>query len=562
MTRGDASAECPTFQPDQIFVCLEEGPEFPASGCDIGCFSCLDTPGVVERGGAATGGSRYLRPKETGSNRDARGLLHDFRTAEPHPIPGAIDLERAPCSDNFGEECWGYDICECHPGPDPTCLPPPDNPDGPCQCEGGEAMGQPMLGYHPDCGGYLSAEWTSLMVQCRLVHQHGPLLVHASAGRMFQTALVRDGLSGCSGDALIECTSDVRGSDCPSGYIFSQEPPPQWYNDGICHRTVFNWADVIFNITEIRTDIERPKLERTLVDAKNAVLSFIATDPLFPDGKRLDRVDLNPAGTGYWRRGAGTPVETPCDDPSLLVAYTYPESYLRYSGCHVFAELILLSAMIEFVIDAKKVNRRRPQTNMWDREVYPHVRARITAECGIRARFMDEKDDCVLVRSWLPKDHPEHSRMLTIEPSCRGFPKVEPPIDEIIYVDAQGRRAVPPRLVRWMGYHGDLGIKPPHDVWADANQCQPGNELRKKCLKLASALSPSTAEGWPYAEDKDHNNKAQVYGGQITITFDTSAYAACCGEPGEPGGPAGPVVEGEEIEEIAETEIDPFLVIV
>jgi hypothetical protein len=51
-----------------------------------------------------------------------------------------------------------------------------------------------------------------------------------------------------------------------------------------------------------------------------------------------------------------------------------------------------------------------------------------------------------------------------------------------------------------------------------------------------------------------------VYGGQIAISFNTSAYDACCGNPGEPGGPAGPVVEGEETEEIAETEIDPFVV--
>jgi hypothetical protein len=221
----------------------------------------------------------------------------------------------------------------------------------------------------------------------------------------------------------------------------------------------------------------------------------------------------------------------------------------------VEAELILLSAKIEVTLDAKKINRRNPGS-FPTREVYPHARAQITAECGVRARLPN--GECVLTRSWLPQEHPDYAVALTIPLSCRGFPVVSPPLDEIVYVDSVGRRAIPPRFIRWKGYLGNLGVTAPEDVWAGAEQCQPGGEVRKRCLKLADALSPTRVEGWPYATDKNPADRAQVYGGAVAITFRGTAYDDCCSEGG--GGEPDPV-QPEAADEIPETELSPFIVV-
>jgi hypothetical protein len=492
-------------------------------------------------------GKRWLLPDLNGQARDAHGLIHDMRTGEPHRVPLEIDLLRSPCWKNDGTECHvATDICECHPGQRGVFNLDTQS------CEHGEATGAPLLGELHDCNAYtgykISASGFGWM-HCRRVDEHYNVRTALTAGRLHQGMFHRIGRSHlCSATAMAECVGKVPQSPCEMGYFWVQEPAPEYYHAHQC-RQVFNFCLVDENTAHIRDNPLFPARDRAVIAAKNSVLDVIRNpDIVFPDGRDFRQLDyfggISPSPNNqldYWARGAGVAEGTLCDDPAIPVATTFPNSYLKNSRCPVHAELIVIVAQIEMSLVPYKVDwtaEPPPPAGDAERKVWPYARVRISAQCGVRATLPN--GECTMVRPWIPVGEPGHTVSLGIvnpEPGeglgCVALPTVTPNVDQIIYVDVEGRKLNPPLHVEWMGYLGAFSDPPTSEIWENADSCWTGESMTAYCLRLADALSGLTVPGWPFFSDSMPNDPNQVYGGHLRLDFRNSIYWGCC-EGGAP----------------------------
>lgn len=554
--------DCPTFAVDQTWAC--QPPEIQPGwsgwvGCDIGCRVCDDQPDQFRFKAVRVHGKRWLLPYEARQGRDAHGLLHDMQAGHPRRVPLDIDYLRSPCWKNDGTECHaGTDVCECHPGE--SVLSREVEP-GVRRCEHGEQVGDVLLGPFPDCLAYsgykIGANSSTNWIQCRRVDQHGNIATPLSAGRLHQGIFYRMGDStqgreaGQSGiecvvNMMAECVGRVPQSACDQGYYWVNDPsggePPTHYHDDPC-RSVFDYCLIDENTAHILDNDLFPSQDKARLAAKNAVLDVIR-DPavVFPNGRNLQQLDYYGAIHGntsldYWERGAGVAEGTACDDPAIPVATTFPNSYLKHSRCPVHAELIVVTARIEMSLVPYKVDWAPTPTtpvSEYVRQVYPHARVRISAQCGVRATLPN--GECTMIRPWIPAGDPGHTVTLGIvNPGpgdglgCVALPTVSPNVDEIVYVDSEGRTLSPPLDVEWWGYLGEFSDPPVDDRWVDSNACRAGDSMTAKCLQLADALSGVEIPGWPYLSDSIPDDPNQVYGGRIRLNFRNSAYYACCG---------------------------------
>jgi hypothetical protein len=419
----------------------------------------------------------------------------------------------------------------------------------------GEATGELLLGTFPDCIGYtgyeISANASRTWMQCRTVGQHFDIPVHLSAGRLFQGMFYRIGDSSadwgpnqygneCSATMMAECVGKVVQSSCDQGYWWvDPENHPVYYHDHAC-REIFNFCLIQANTAHIRDNELFPLRDRAVIAAKNAVLAVLS-DPgvVFPDGRALDQLDYAGLTLGnnwldYWSRGVGMPEGMSCEDPAMIVATTFPNSYLKNARCAVYAELVIVSAAIEMSLVPYKVDHSdSPTDTEFQRQIHPYARVRISAQCGVRATLPG--GECVLIRPWIPKGSPGHSVPLGIvnpQPGagegCVAFPHVSPAVDEIIYVDAEGRALVPPLHTEWWGYLGAFSDPPTADRWVDADACWSGSSITAQCLRLADALSGMQVPGWPAFGDSLPDDPNQVYGGHVTLNFRNTGYTNCC----------------------------------
>lgn len=551
--------DCPTYEVEQIYTC--QPPEISPGwagwvGCDMGCRVCDDLPGQLLRKAVRVHGKRWTLADVTKQGRDAHGRYHDMQAGRPHRVPLIIDVLRSPCWKNDGTECHGgVDVCDCHPGESGVVVP------GTSRCEQGEGVGELLLGTFPDCIAYsgyeisANAGGTAGWMQCRLVHQHFNIETSLRAGRLFQSIFHRIGDSShgttaagggpgqygneCSATMMAECAGKVVQSNCDQGYWWVGEDHPIYYHDGSC-RQVFNFCLVSGNTAHIRDNDLFPLRDRGVIAAKNAVLAVLS-DPgvVFPDGRDLRQLDYAGATLGnawldWWSRGVGMPEGMSCEDPAMIVATTFPNSYLKNSRCPVHAELIIIVAGIEMSLVPYKVDwSASPTATEYERQVHPYARVRISAQCGVRATLPN--GECLLVRPWIPKGDPGHSVALGIvnpEPGeglgCVALPKVSPAVDQIIYVDAEDRIVVPPLHVEWHGYLGAFSDPPTADRWVDAHSCLEGSSMTAKCLRLADALSGLQIPGWPAFSDSKPDDPNQVYGGHLELDFRNDIYENCC----------------------------------
>lgn len=122
-----------TIAHECCFLAIENQPNRPCTGLDVnteaadgrvcgwGCTNCDDIAfgalgsSNLARYGEVIGGGRWLAPVRGSGRRpwDARGLIHDLRSDEYHPIPGRIVYRRGTCWQNDGLECFGADACAC-----------------------------------------------------------------------------------------------------------------------------------------------------------------------------------------------------------------------------------------------------------------------------------------------------------------------------------------------------------------------------------------------------------------------------------------------------------------
>jgi hypothetical protein len=540
---------CPTFDPEQVYVCqppeVQPG-ESEGEGCNIGCDPCPDLPGELLDQAVRVHGKRWLKPDMERQARDAHGLIHDIRSGEPHLVPPVWGGLRSPCWKNDGTECHQYDVCECHPGESDVEVPDSEPP----RCELGEFAGELLLGMFPDCTAFTGYRWVSASaagswMDCRNVDEHGNIRTTLVAGLLHQSMFHRFGDSSsrtrrkgyhCDTNAMTECVASVIDGGCEMGYFNVHDPPPDYYHDDPC-RQVFNFCEIIGNTAGIQGT-------GAVVAAKNAVLDVIRnSDVTYPDGRNLRQMTyfgmVSNGQLDYWAVAAGMAEGISCEDASLPVAMTFPNSYLKNARCPVHAELVVVTAEIAMSLVPYKADVSSGPTDFeYQRQVYPHARVQITGRCGVRATL--PSGECILMRPWIPAGEPGHMVTLSIvNPTpgdglgCIALPSVVDPegnvVDEIIYVDAEGRKLQPPLYTEWWGFLGAFSDPPTADVWTDADSCPGVGGMTAYCLRLADALTPLTIPSWPYMIDSMPNNPNQVYEGYLELSFKVGSYESCCG---------------------------------
>lgn len=489
-----------------------------------------------------------MLPDITQQPRDAHGRIHDMESNRPHRVPLLIDVLRSPCWKNDKTECFGVaDVCDCHPGPGGVAE---ELPGGIFRCRDGEPVGAPLVRLMPDCraftGYQISANATQTWMQCRRVEQHGDIGTRLQSGRIFQTMFHRlagspiGPITGCNAGMMTECSASVVRSTCNSGYFWVGQKSPDFYNDDQC-RSVFHFCEIADNTAQLMDNNLFPNQDKGVLAAKNAVLAVMQDGTVvWPDGRDLAQLDYAFPVNGnrwldYWSRGVNTPDDMPCDDPAMVVAHTFPNSYLKNARCPVHAELVIVTAFIEMSLVPYKVDQQSGPCdlpNPDDRRVLPYTRVRITAQCGVRATLPG--GECVLIRPWIPKGDPGHSVALSIinpgPGKCASLPTVFPDVDQIIYVDEEGRVVQPPLQVEWLGYLGAFSDPPIENRWSGTN-CLELNSLNARCLGLAKDLSGLQIPGWPAFGDRRPGDPNQIFSGHLTINFQHDTYRVCCGEP-------------------------------
>jgi hypothetical protein len=235
-------------------------------------------------------------------------------------------------------------------------------------------------------------------------------------------------------------------------------------------------------------------------------------------GARFNALDYqNQTSVGnsdYWRRSwetGGTP------KLELPIVYSYPNSYLRHSGCSVSAYLRLQYVSFELSLIAKMVHKGAYLDPNYELEVYPHARIRIRIECVVTATLPD--GGCVLPRTWMG---PGHELPVTIDnaDSSEAYPRISPDFEQLVCVDAEGVQSHPPIIVEWWGMLGSFSQPPTHNIWP-VGAIRSGQASAMCPILRDTALKDLFIPAWPYANQSRAQDPNQVYTGGVTLAFPT-----------------------------------------
>jgi hypothetical protein len=351
------------------------------------------------------------------------------------------------------------------------------------------------------------------------VNQHENYRVVMGGERLFNMTSHRT--SGCLVNMLIACggRSFEVGEPCSAYYENS---------DGESTRTIYYWSSadgessrwpkfvrLTTRAAKLKSGLGRPQ---AVIDAKNAVLAmvqnsgFVVPRPGLPsvsvNFQQLDYVSQQLNGIGHadhWRRDADM---RSVQRLSLPIAYSYPNSYLRQSGCPVSAQLHIRAITMEMSLIA---HRLRVSGNVLI--VIPHARFRIRAECVVTA-VLTSPNPCKIARPWIGEGQED---VVTINNTVQGhFPEVSPTYEDIIFVDVLGRPSEPPVMVEWWGMLGSYSTPETGNVWAGRPSFGQPDLL---CGHLRQALTGLTIPGWPYYDESKHSDPNQVYEGVMVLSY-------------------------------------------
>lgn len=292
--------------------------------CGYGCRMCDDL--LLDRMVDYLDGDRWLRAEQRIAQRywDARGLIHDLRSNEYHPIPGAIVYERGSCWENGGRECFQEDACTCfganvpeYPG---FASSAGTDPDDDLNCAFAHVPGDPIDGrLFPDpffrtgyrwppgtMAGALGSNYQGMeRLYCRKF-QDTRLPFETGGGHGFTRVLISPtksgGLSGvtepmldpvlmssnvCNSDRMVACTARMgTNSPCVGHSAWDEllatnpdaDPRLSFYNHDEPSRNRFNYLSInADNTAHIRGPEDREGLGGPTVKWKNTVLDAIKT---------------------------------------------------------------------------------------------------------------------------------------------------------------------------------------------------------------------------------------------------------------------------------------------
>lgn len=483
-------------------------------GCDAGCANCLDFPlSSFLTHEVPTEGNRFLAPSFSNPNRAADGLIRDIGK-HPVRIPvAATKFRRAACWANDGLE--GFGTCQCDCWPDHSNIVSVNG----VNCPDGTPVGQPILGMIHDCYNYGNFN-SPPVTECRLVNDHYEIPVIFNAGRLFNVANQRT--HGCMANLMVACAGAAVNSECSGSFLnmgrtgayfydwytgtFVDFPPycpdtgPCFYMDPASPsvRQQFNFIRILGNTTRLRNVNSDPVL-----DAKNAVLEQLARLPEF-NQMDFQGAQGNPVAADYWRRDMTIVPGMPTT--SMPSVWQYPLSHLRHSGCSAPATLRIRNATIEMSLYIVQ------KTNYSEPSQVPYATIRIRAECVVT---VVPPTDCNLSRPWSGLDDVS----LVVDNAGGQYPVVTPPIDDMVFVDAQGRVSNPPVIVEWWGMLGEFSDPKTGNI-LDRGVVRPGN-IQTACSRLWNNIRDHRiiVGGWPYTPSSLVNGPDQVYEGQLNLGF-------------------------------------------
>jgi hypothetical protein len=230
---------------------------------------------------------------------------------------------------------------------------------------------------------------------------------------------------------------------------------------------------------------------------KNKVLRYLATRTEDPNFRQLDKdsniVDL-------WSRsydGAGLQAG------SLPIIATL-SGRTQQSGCPLLVQLRLVRATIQMSLIAFRM--------LFNGNIHvrPFARVRIRAECVATASLVNGENTCSRGIQNLPDGGLLHVVNGGLVPNVGSpnWPRVEPPLDSIVYLAEDGTPINPPPIVEWWGMLGKFSDPPAENVWPDFSEGHSGmgyghdNEYggsnAGRCLRLAESLSGLMIPAWPY----------------------------------------------------------------
>ena len=509
---------CDTFYGD-VYLGMDDYEE--DVGCQVHCSPCdLDAnkPGVGDRG------NRWLDPDPSRPSRDARGVFHALRSAEPHLYPPIANFRRGSCWNNAGEECNGK-VCHCDPQIEAEWENEHEGP----RCMDGTSEGQARTGYFADLtfatGNHLSQYGDWLDCRTERPPQLFDLPVAIMQGPLNQMGTARSG--SCTSNLLAWCIGKRYRNAC--SWVGGQDPyGNEYFNTS--QRRVDDWKRM--HVHELSPQLLNSRADPILT-AKNAALAFAPSIPGPHPGtfafKQMTHanIETNPNGNlGHWDKGWS--VENIAAAPAYM---TLPNCRLRFSELPVTAELVILSGHIELDLVLHRVVHAHTH-NTSTAHLYPSTRFRMHLELGARAEFTD--GSVVTLYDGTPVPLTLHNP-LNVD---RRYPLLltqghDRPPDHLDFIDNQGWVFTPPTSVDWLGSLQELSSG--DGVWPDlfAGRDEPGGTIIAYCHEIAKLLNADnmlTVVGVPDVYTCEPNEsptvgpycpKIRYYGGQVVVHLST-----------------------------------------
>ncbi len=533
---------CSTFLPQDIWLYMHEDDDFGLSGgvtvvlCEPNCKICTLTR--HQDIGVRDDGERWLGNTFHRPSRDATGRFHALRSNEPHLYPDSVSVKRAPCYKTGGDECdseRGTDTCDCDPGldieygkqwttGDPICR------DG---TSGNDARTSTLADPTFFVGSDFELPLAWMFCRKERRRDMGDLSATMNGGRptLYQTMFARSGSwmsagsargasnVGCVSNFLVHAIGKQHDNKClvgPEG----EPAEPVFYNGfdsaGQTRRDS-DWRR--FLVSEMDVSLARPAdrhpagvfpSQDAVFDLQNAAIG-VATSRLSLNNMVKLGFDSPNNDLALWRETWESVLVNPEPGIDPTVYATLPDCRLRYSGCTVPVELVIVSAQITLSMVLHTVKHRLNALNFigrYEDQIWASARFHLSLQLGARAT---QPDECPVVIT-NPTD------------AVRRLPAV---VDDVLeYVDAQGRVFTPPMHAEWWGSRQALSSNEngKDGIWTDileGNRDLSGGNLQayhKVALRL-NQDHPLEIFGMPTMHGA--TDKIQDFMGSVTVHLQT-----------------------------------------
>lgn len=459
-------------------------------------------------------GKRWLRPHPNRPSVDARGVLHDLRSNQPHLVSRETHFQRGACWYNDGRECFGPDVCSCFRK---TIRVPPDEHE---PCPGGEMPGEPLTGILEDevyRGGF---GWPPDPVRqgsasnsqgdgwyCRRFND-----TRRGSDRVTSVVLAAESFGGipnviepmlapifastttCNGNALNHCFGQIEQPADPQCGTALWETRRGFYSESVA-RDRFDALVVRLNDTSIGTCDAVDEVVEASASFKSRVLRFVREHD-FPDDPfaRLDHlaVQHGNSGLGRFRKRWDGNVEVPG---------VFGRCRLHQTGCQVDVVCRLQRVEMTCILVLPPSRSTILTRDIFRIATEPHVRFQIVAVCAFEASL---PEPCFLLNTWRPLNDPLRIRPLVLD----GL-RVRDDLDSIEFVDGSDRPFVPTEVTEWRGFLGDHSDPPAYQLRTNFASCE----------ELADAFRAFDVHGWPVALDSRPDDPVHSYAGKVTLGF-------------------------------------------